>query len=46
MISKILNNALQVHSQLAEDVTLHKVVETILNFGHCCQLSWQLHYVG
>lgn len=29
MISKILNNALQVHSQLAEDVTLHKVVETI-----------------
>ena len=29
MISKILNNAVQVHSQLADDVTLHKVVETI-----------------
>jgi D-sedoheptulose 7-phosphate isomerase len=29
MISKILKDALLVHSQLAEDVTLHKVVEKI-----------------
>ncbi|MEC8678151.1 MAG: SIS domain-containing protein [Candidatus Margulisiibacteriota bacterium] len=29
MISKIFNNALQVHSQLTEDLNLHKIVEEI-----------------
>ena len=41
MISKIFNNALHVHSQLAEDLNLHKIVEEISSTCITALKKWQ-----